>query len=145
MTLLTPDLRHALRANDIGRRAALRDEKPEPDPVPVVKIFNPFGAATWLATELGADDDTLFGLADLGFGCPELGAFRLSEMEAIRLPGGLGLERDLYFTARFPLSVYAEAARIAGSIIEAMPLLSTIARARGLLAPRNHELPPNGG
>jgi hypothetical protein len=145
MTLLTPDLRHALRANDIARRAALRNEKPEPDPFPVVKIFNPFGAATWLASELDNDGDTLFGLADLGFGCPELGAFRLSEMEAIRLPGGLGLERDQYFTARFPLSVYAEAARIAGSIIEAAPLLSTVARARGLLAPRGPELPPKGG
>lgn len=145
MTLLTSDLREALRANDIARRAALRDEKPEPDPVPVVKIFNPVGAATWLASELDADGDILFGLADLGFGCPELGAFRLSEMEAIRLPGGLGLERDLYFTARFPLSVYAEAARIAGSIIEAMPLLSTIARARGLLASPDPELPPKSG
>jgi hypothetical protein len=69
MILLTPDLRFALRANDINRRAAARDEKPEPDPVPVLKLFNPVGAAAWIATELYDDGDTLFGLADLGFGC----------------------------------------------------------------------------
>lgn len=50
MILLTPDLRFALRANDLARRAAARDGNAEPDPVPVVKLFNPIGAATWLAT-----------------------------------------------------------------------------------------------
>ena len=29
-------------------------------------------------------DDTLFGLADLGFGCPELGSFSLAEIERLR-------------------------------------------------------------
>ena len=52
MILLPPGLRFALRANDIARRAADRDGKSAPDPVPVVKLFNPCGAATWLATEL---------------------------------------------------------------------------------------------
>ena len=94
MILLPPELRFALRANDIGRRA--REAKGEPfDPVPVLKLFNPLGAATWLATELAEDDDTLFGLADLGFGCPELGSFSLSEIASVRLPFGLGIERDL--------------------------------------------------
>src|SRR3546814_10832872 len=63
MILLTPELRYALRANDIARRAADRDGKSAPNPVPVVKLFNPVGAATWLATELADDGDTLFGLA----------------------------------------------------------------------------------
>ena len=53
MILLTPELHDRLLAN--GR---LRDV----DHVPVVKFFNPVGAATWLATELDADNDTLFGL-----------------------------------------------------------------------------------
>src|SRR3546814_9434185 len=70
MILLTPELRYALRANDIARRAADRDGKSAPNPVPVVKLFNPVGAATWLATELADDGDTMLGLADLGFGCP---------------------------------------------------------------------------
>lgn len=108
MILLTPELRDRLLAN--GRQ---RDV----DHIPVVKFFNPVGAATWLATELDDDGETLFGLADLGFGSPEIGAFNLVEMASVRLPFGLGIERDLYFEAAFPLSVYAEAARRAGRIV----------------------------
>ena len=108
MILLTHELRDRLLAN--GR---LRDV----DHVPVVKFFNPVGAATWLATELDEDNDSLFGLADLGFGCPELGSFSLLEMASVRLPFGLGIERDLYFEGAFPFSVYAEAARKAGRIV----------------------------
>ena len=85
--------------------------------MPVVKFFNPVGAATWLATELDEDNDTLFGLADLGFGCPELGSFSLIEMASVRLAFGLSIERDLYFEGTLPLSVYAEAARKAGRIV----------------------------
>lgn len=115
MILLTDDLRDLLRAN--GRQ---RDV----DHVPVVKFFDPLGAGTWLATELDADNDTLFGLADLGFGCPELGSFSLSELTSVRLPFGMGIERDILFEAAFPLSVYAEAARQAGSIVESERLLT---------------------
>jgi hypothetical protein len=32
------------------------------DDVPVIKLFNPVGAGTWLATETDAENDTLFGL-----------------------------------------------------------------------------------
>ena len=136
MILLTPDIRSALRANDINRRAAQRDEKPAPDPAPAVKLFNPMGAATWLATELGEDDDTLFGLADLGFGCPELGYFSLSEIASVRLPFGLGIERDIGFETPHSLSVWADAARRTGSILSAQQLL----RSTGA-----NQLPPRGG
>lgn len=108
MILLTSEMRDRLLIN--GRE---RDV----DHIPVVKFFNPVGAATWLATELDDDGETLFGLADLGFGSPELGAFNLVEMASVRLPFGLGIERDLYFEGTFPLSVYAEAARRAGRIV----------------------------
>jgi hypothetical protein len=124
MILLTPDLRFALRANAICHQAAQREGRAEPDPVPVVKFFNPVGAATWLATELDRDGDTLFGLADLGFGCPELGSFSLGEIERIRLPFGLGIERDLHFESAHPISVWADAARAAGSILGAAHNLS---------------------
>lgn len=119
MILLTPDIRFALRANDINHRAAQRDGKLEPDPVPLLKLFNPLGPATWLATELAEDDDALFGLADLGFGCPELGYFSLSEIASVRLPFGLGIERDLGFETAHRLSVWADAARRCGSILDA--------------------------
>lgn len=123
MILLTPELRFALRCNDINRRAAMRDDKPAPDPVPVLKLFNPLGAATWLATELYDDGDTLFGLADLGFGCPELGCFSLSELASIRLPFGLGIERDIGFSTTVSLSVWADTARRAGSISQAQSII----------------------
>lgn len=142
MMLLTPALHAALRANDMARRAAVRDGTREPDPLPVARFFNPCGAATWLASELYPDDDTLFGLADLGFGCPELGPFSLSELASVRLPLGLGIERDIAFEALFPLSVYAEAARLHGTIPEAERALRQLAAAA---RDANSELPPKGG
>lgn len=116
MIRLPASLYDALRANDIARIAACRNGLAEPDPCPVVKFFNPTGAATWLATELDADGDTLFGLADLGFGCPELGSFSLHEIGIVRLPFGLAIERDLCFATTRPLSLWAELARREGSI-----------------------------
>ena len=109
MKLLTKALRERLLKN--GRN---RDR----DHAPALKLFNPCGAATWLFTELGEDGDTLFGLADLGFGTPELGYSSLAEISAIRVRFGLGIERDLHFRARFPLSIYTQAARAAGHIVE---------------------------
>lgn len=93
------------------------------DPAPVLKLFNPVGAATWLATELAGDGDTLFGLADLGFGCPELGYFSLSEIAGVRLPLGLRIERDESFSSDVPLSRWADAARAHGSIVAAAAAL----------------------
>jgi hypothetical protein len=123
MILLPQDLRETLQANGRARRNADRDGMSSPDAVPVLKLFNPLGPATWLATELGADGDTLFGLADLGFGCPELGAFSLSEIGAIRLPFGLGIERDVAFATSHPLSIWADWARRTGSLMRTETLL----------------------
>lgn len=139
MMLLTPDLHAALRANAVAHHDALQHGLAEPDPVPVVKFFNPLGAATWLATELYADGDTLFGLADLCFGCPELGTFSLSELAGVRLPFGLGIERDTAFATAHRLSIWAAWSRRAGSILWAETLLR---RASGAA---NDELPPSGG
>ncbi len=116
MILLTPDQRERLLAN--GCRSGL-------DHVPVVKFFNPLGIGTWLATELDADGDTLFGLADLGE--PELGSFSLEELTSVRLPFGVGIERDILFEGLFPISIYAEAARQAGSVVCSERLLRAAA------------------
>lgn len=134
MILITDELRARLLANGATRT--------ETDHVPVVKLFNPVGAATWLLTELDADGDTLFGLCDLGFGFPELGSVSLAELQAVKGPLGLGIERDLYFAPRFPLSVYVEAARVAGHITETEQLLRHAAAA---LALAHCELPPDAG
>lgn len=119
MILLTPELRERLFTNGRDRGA---------DHVPVVKFFNPLGEGVWLATELDADGDTLFGLADLGY--PELGSFSLEEMTSIRLPFDMGIERDILFTGDFPISVWAEAAREAGSIRDAERILYRAVRSR---------------
>jgi hypothetical protein len=124
MILLPPDLAAALRRNGRAARAASRGDQPAPDPVPVLKLFNPIGLAMWIATEIGEDGDTLFGLADLGFGCPELGYFSLGEIADVRLPFGLRIERDLLFASNEPLSVWADFARwgLAG-VRRALPAL----------------------
>ena len=112
MILLTGTQRDRLLAN--GRQ---RDV----DHIPVVKFFNPFGAGVWLATELDQGGDIMFGLADIGY--PELCSWSMEELREVRLPFGMGIERDLLFTGDFPISVWAEAAREAGSIRAAERLL----------------------
>lgn len=120
MELVTPEQREKLLANGARRGA---------DHTPVVKLFNPSGAGTWLVTELDPEDESIaFGLADLGFGTPEIGSFSLCELEAFQGPFGLGIERDLYFEGKFTLAVYAEAARAAGRVVEYGPELDTAGR-----------------
>ncbi|WP_206240157.1 DUF2958 domain-containing protein [Novosphingobium terrae] len=119
MILLPDKIRVALAVNAARHMAAQRDDRPEPDPVPVLKLFNPCGSATWLASEIDEDGDTLFGLADLGFGCPETGYFSLTEIASVRLPFGLRIERDLDFTSSHPMSLWAQTARNLGSISQA--------------------------
>lgn len=138
MILLTPELRAVLLVN--AERSAACDH----DPAPVVKFFNPLGAATWLATELYDDGDTLFGLADLGFGCPELGHFSLSELAGIRLSFGLGIERDIDFSTTASLSVWADIARRAGSISQAQSIIWRIESAPVPELPTDPELGRGG-
>lgn len=83
---------------------------------PVLKLFNPCGAATWLLTELDEDGDTAFGLCDLGQQCPELGYVSLEELASVTLPFGLYIERDIHFRAHKTLSEYAAKARELGRI-----------------------------
>jgi hypothetical protein len=118
MKLLTGAQRAKLLDN--GRRqAAVKGTPNELDFEPVVKLFNPCGAATWLLTEIDPDDETIaWGLCDLGMGFPEFGTVSLEELASYRGRFGLGIERDLHFKARAPISVYIEAARKAGIIVD---------------------------
>ena len=59
-----------------------------------IKFFTPDSNWTWYATEFDGND-IFFGLVD-GF-CKELGYFSLSELESVRGPLGLKIERDLHF------------------------------------------------
>ena len=114
MTKLITDEQHAqLLAN--GRRSIEDDGF---DPHPVVKLFTPNAAASWLLTEIDPDEqDRAFGLCDLGQGFPEPGYVSLKELANLRGRWGLLVERDLYFKAGKPISAYAREARLAGRIV----------------------------
>lgn len=88
MKLLTDELKAKLRENNKRRGE---------NHIPVVKFFYPAGAATWIITEMEDDEDTLFGLCDLGFGEPELGYVSLSEIEGANKKMHIPVERDLHW------------------------------------------------
>jgi hypothetical protein len=122
MDLMPDDIRARLLANGATPEEA--------DHLPVVKYFDPCGAATWIITELmpaegeGVEPDILFGLCDLGMGCPELDYVSLAELKSVTGWLGLGIERDLNFRASYSLSVYAHAAHRRGRIVESESLLA---------------------
>lgn len=87
------------------------------DRKPIVKLFNPTGAATWLISELADDGDSMFGLCDLGHGSPELGYVSLAELSQFRGRFGLGIERDMHWKAERSLFEYAEEARSVGRVL----------------------------
>jgi hypothetical protein len=63
-----------------------------------VKFFQPWGSWTWFATEYDPEDRLFFGMVH-GFE-KELGFFSLAEIQEIRGPGGLKIERDIWWTPR---------------------------------------------
>jgi hypothetical protein len=83
----------------------------ERDYMPVVKVFNPMGSATFLITEKDPEGSLCFGIADLGFGSPEIGYVCLEEILSVELPGGLRMEQDKAFRATQTLKGYADEAR----------------------------------
>jgi hypothetical protein len=86
MDLLTNEMRERL--------PTLYATQNDPDPVLQVKFFTPWTSWTWYASEFDGKD-AFFGLVE-GFDT-EWGSFSLKELEAIRGPGGLRIELDLYF------------------------------------------------
>lgn len=84
--------------------AALRSEIPplystehDDDPVVHAKLFTPWSGWTWYVTEFDGED--------LCFGwvvgqTAELGYFRLSELESVRGPGGVRVERETHFSRK---------------------------------------------
>ncbi len=86
MKLLTQELRDKL--------PALGATEKEDDPSAIVKFFTPDSSWTWFATEFDGEDTFFGAVSGAEF---ELGYFSLSELEALRGPFGLAVERDLYF------------------------------------------------
>jgi hypothetical protein len=72
------------------------DGKPA-EAVPVaVKFFCPWSYWTWYATEYDPAEGLFFGFVRGHEG--ELGYFSRAELEGIRGPGGLRIERDYHWT-----------------------------------------------
>ena len=89
------------------------------DPLPVVRMFTPDAHVTWLLVSLDpADDDTAYGLIDLGIGMPSLGTVKLSDLAGIVGPRKLPVRRDRYFQALRPLSEYVRLAQENGAITD---------------------------
>jgi len=87
------------------------------DDMPVVKLFHAYGRGTWLITEYDPDNNSLYGLCDLGMGFPEIGSVSLAELESMRHPmGWQSIERDIHWDADKTLAEYAAAARKVGYI-----------------------------
>lgn len=113
--LIPPSVREKLLAN--FREG--REDRAGYNPEPVVKIFTPDGAATWLITEMDEEaPDILYGIGDLGMGFVEFGTISLSELQSIR--GGLRLpvERDLHFRPKAGIYDYLSAGSAAGKIVD---------------------------
>lgn len=86
MMLITNDIRAAL--------PPLHSTENEADPVAKVKFFTPWSNWTWYGFEFDGQDQ-FFGWV-IGLDA-ELGYFSLCELEGLRGPCGLRVERDLYF------------------------------------------------
>ncbi len=89
MKLLTTELRASL--------PPLYSQENSKDPTIHVKYFCPWSNWTWLVTE-GSQDQKDFRFFGYVIGLEEeWGYFVLSELETLQGPGGLMIERDLYF------------------------------------------------
>ncbi len=111
--LITEEQRAQLLANGATYNA---DE--DYDPYPVVKLFTPDAAYTWLLAHIEPEcPEVAWGLSDLGLGYPETGFLYLDGVVIVRGRLGLRVARDPRFTARKPLSAYARDAQRAGMIV----------------------------
>ena len=105
MKLLTKELE--VRFKEVGSQEPKQGEKI--DPIVICKFFNPAGAGTWFATEYDPVDKIFFGFVSIHgkeSGCDEWGSFSLDELESLKLPFGLGIERDIHFTEKRFSEVY---------------------------------------
>ena len=68
------------------------------DAIAYVKFFAPWTSWTWFASEYDPEERMFFGVV-VGHE-REFGYFCLDELERVRGPAGLRIERDLYWTPK---------------------------------------------
>lgn len=97
MKLITKELEEKFEKYPIGSQDGLGAKAKV-----IAKFFNPVGVGTWLITEaqkLENGDYEMFGYCHLGYDdMAEFGYVYLSELESIKLPFGMSIERDLYIS-----------------------------------------------
>ena len=91
MLLLTKEIKERLIKNFKENEEA-RGEK---NFKAVVKLFNPVGRGYWFLTELNPDNNMAFGGALLSDW--DLGGISMDEIQKVKGPLGLGIERDISF------------------------------------------------
>lgn len=89
MQLLTEELRAQL--------PGIYGQTENPDPTVYVKFFTPDSNWTWFVTEGQQEEDAFICFGYVNGHCLELGYFSLDELQSVRGPNGLPIERDLYF------------------------------------------------
>ena len=70
------------------------------DGIAYVKLFNPSGPGSWYISEVRKTQEytEAFGVADLGYGTPEMGYFNIEEITKLSFPPFmLKVERDKWF------------------------------------------------
>lgn len=101
------------------------------DHAPVVKLYSQYGKAIWLLSELDPANNIAFGLCDLGQGHTELSYVSIEHLESIkhaRLKVPM-VEMDKSFVPQYPMSVYAEAAKMVKRITEDKEILERAVKA----------------
>lgn len=88
MKLMTKELEK--RFNQVG------DQSEVENPTFIAKYFNPCGSQSWYASEYDPETKIFYGYVT-GMYVDEFGTFSLTELENLKLPFGLKIERDLYF------------------------------------------------
>jgi len=89
MKLVTKELEK--RFEEVGRQEDVKD------PVVIAKFFSPMGSQVWFATEYDKESKMFFGYVSLfNDHNNEWGSFSLEELESIKLPMGMKIERDMY-------------------------------------------------
>ena len=88
MKLITSELKK--RFEEVG------EQYETVDPILIAKFFNPTGAGTWYASEYNSETNICYGYVT-GLAFDEWGTFSIDELESIRLPFGLSMERDIHF------------------------------------------------
>ncbi|OSZ82083.1 hypothetical protein CAP35_02090 [Chitinophagaceae bacterium IBVUCB1] len=99
----------------------LENGKPEnrdKDHPPIIHLHLPYTKCEWLISELDPENPNIaFGLCDLGMGFPELGSVDLEELQSIKVgPFGFSVLSNPFFVGTYPMSIYAEAAKLEGQI-----------------------------